>query len=391
MEREREATPAQPTVPDVRLGGRYRVGPLIGRGGMAEVFDAYDEALERPVAVKRLRPEFGDDADLRRRFAREARAAGRITHPNVVAIYDVGEQGDVPYLVMERLPGRTLHDELAGGAVPPRRLRVLATDILGGLGAAHRCGILHRDVKPANVLLDESDRAKVGDFGIAHVSDELHHTSTGLVLGTLAYLPPERLAGGAATAAGDLYGAGVVLFEAATGRAAFAADSPLALTHAVAHDTPGFGVEERRRLDPGFAAAVERAMAKDPDHRFASAEAMLAALLGEGRTDPDAAAPTVPVRTGLPRTERLVAPTPASTPTTRSEPVARPDAPRRRRRLLLAVAVVLAAVAVTTAALVTGSDRAGAPTPTPSTSTPAGSTPPQLGRALDGLDRAIDR
>jgi len=168
MEREREATPAQPTVPDVRLGGRYRVGPLIGRGGMAEVFDAYDEALERPVAVKRLRPEFGDDADLRRRFAREARAAGRITHPNVVAIYDVGEQGDVPYLVMERLPGRTLHDELAGGAVPPRRLRVLATDILGGLGAAHRCGILHRDVKPANVLLDESDRAKVGDFGGEH-------------------------------------------------------------------------------------------------------------------------------------------------------------------------------------------------------------------------------
>jgi serine/threonine protein kinase len=381
MDRERTAA----SVSDGRLGGRYRLGAPIGRGGMAEVFDAYDEVLQRPVAVKRLRPEFGDDPDLRRRFAREARAAGRITHPNVVAIYDVGEQADVPYLVMERLPGRTLHDELAGGAVPARRLRVLATDILGGLGAAHRCGILHRDVKPANVLLDESDRAKVGDFGIAHVSDELHHTSTGLVLGTLSYLPPERLAGGAATAAGDLYGAGIVLFEAATGRAAFAADSPLALTHAVAHDTPRFGVEERRRLDPGFAAAVERAIAKDPADRFASADTMLAALLGDDRTDPAGAAPTAPVRTRIPPTERLVAP--ETTPTTRDEP----DARRRRRRLLVAVAVVLAAVAVTTAAVVTGSDGSGAPTPTPSTSTPAGSTPPQLGRALDGLDRAIDR
>src|SRR3954465_2932263 len=258
MERERDGT--RVSVSDGRLGGRYRLGAPIGRGGMAEVFDAYDEVLQRPVAVKRLRPEFGAAPDLRRRFAREARAAGRITHPNVVAIYDVGEQADVPYLVMERLPGRTLHDELAGGAVPARRLRVLATDILGGLGAAHRCGILHRDVKPANVLLDESDRAKVGDFGIAHVSDELHHTSTGLVLGTLSYLPPERLAGGAATAAGDLYATGLLLFEGAPGRAAFPSDTPLGLAQAVATQVPAFRPDERSRLGEPLVPAVTRAM-----------------------------------------------------------------------------------------------------------------------------------
>src|SRR5205085_9201598 len=130
--------------------------------------------------------------------------------------------------------------------------------------------------------------------------------------------------------------------------------SALALTHAVAHDTPGFAVEERRRLDPGFAAAVERAMAKDPEDRFASAEAMLAALLGDDRTDPPTAAPTVPVRTRVPPTERLVTPAPAPTPTTRDQPGVRSPARRRRRRMLVAVAVVLAALAVATAALVAG-------------------------------------
>ncbi len=204
----REPASAAPASTDDRIGGRYRIGETIGHGGMGDVFAAFDESLQRPVAVKRLRAEYVGDADLRRRFSREARAAGRITHPNVVAIYDVGEQHGVPCIVMERLSGRTLHDELRAGPVPMPRLRTLAIEILGGLGAAHRDRILHRDMKPGNVLLDETGHAKVGDFGIALVSDDAHHTSTGLVLGTLAYLPPERLAGGAATVAGDLYSTG---------------------------------------------------------------------------------------------------------------------------------------------------------------------------------------
>ncbi len=392
MDRDSRPASTPPTAPAERLGGRYRLGTLIGHGGMAEVVAAFDESLQRPVAVKRLRAEYTHDADLRRRFVREAGAAGRITHPNVVAIYDVGEHDGVPYFVMERLPGRTLHDEIGTGPIPQPRLRILAAEILGGLGAAHRLGILHRVVKPGNVLLDETGRAKVGDFGIAHVSDDMHHTTAGLVLGTLSYLPPERLAGGVATPAGDLYGVGVLLFEAATGRAAFRAESPLALTHAVATDLPTFGVEDRRRLDPGFVRAVERAMAKEPADRFPSTDAMLAALLDEASAGPGALPPTLPVRTGVPPTERL--PTDARPVGTSPSPASVRPPTRRRRWLLLAAALVVVALgALTAVAVLAGSDPTSTPPPirTPSTRTPPGSTPPQLGRSLDGLDQAIDR
>lgn len=379
-----------PTSTDDIVGGRYRVGPLIGHGGMADVFAAFDESLQRPVALKRLRSEHAGDADLRRRFSREARATGRITHPNVVAIFDVGSEDEAPFFVMERLPGRTLHDELHAGPIPMPRLRMLAAEILGGLDAAHRHGILHRDMKPANVLLDERGHAKVGDFGVALVRDDVHHTSTGLVLGTLAYLPPERLAGGPATAGGDLYATGILLFEAATGRAAFRADSPLALAHAVSHDVPSFDAGERARLDPVFVDAVERATAKDPAARFTSADAMRAALIDADDLSPARRA-TVPVRTSVPRTERLVAA--PSPPQPAPETPASGDRPGRHRlRRLIALAVVLVAVLVTTVAVLARSGADGDPArPTPVTTTPSGSTPPRLAHALDELDRAIGR
>ena len=353
---------------------------------MADVFDGFDEALQRPVAVKRLRPELAEDPDLRRRFAREARAGARIAHPNVVAIYDVGEHVGSPFFVMERLPGPSLHDELHAGPIPTARLRKLAAEILGALGAAHRLGILHRDVKPANVLLDETGHAKVGDFGIAQVSDELHHTSTGLVLGTLSYLPPERLAGGPATPEGDLYGCGVLLFEAATGRPAFRADTPLALTRAVAMDEPTFRPAERERLGAGFVAAVTRAMAKDPADRFATADEMLDALRSRPGDPPATvravAAPTVPVHAEEPATHRLPAARRAVVP-----------GRRRRRHVAIGAGVIVLALAAGSAVALAGLDAPDAPRPasTSATSTPPGSTPVRLGRALDGLDRAIDR
>lgn len=362
---------------------------------MADVLDGFDESLRRPVAIKRLRAEYADDADLRRRFAREARAGGRIAHPNVVAIYDVGDHDGAPFFVMERLPGRTLHDELAGGPVAKPRLRTLATEILGALGAAHRLGILHRDVKPANVLLDEQGHAKVADFGIAHVSDDAHHTSTGLVLGTMAYLPPERLAGGAASPAGDLYATGILLFEAATGRAAFRADSPLALARDVATKLPTFRPEDRRRLDPRFVVAVERAMAKEPADRFASADGMLAALVGADSPAPADPAPTLRARTTVPPTRRLPpGPTtaPASGGATRRSTVERPSR-RRPLRLTVVAGIVLLALGVGTVMLLdgSGSPTGSGTTDTPSTSSPTGSTRGRFGHALDELDRAIDR
>jgi serine/threonine-protein kinase len=367
-----------------RLAHRYRLGARIGRGGMADVFEAYDESLRRPVAIKRLRAEHTEDPDLHRRFAREARAGAQIHHPNVVAIYDVGDDAGAPFFVMERLPGRTLHDETAGGALPMPRVRELAIEILGALGAAHRLGILHRDVKPANVLLDEHGHAKLGDFGIAHVSDDIHHTTTGLVLGTLSYLAPERLAGAPATPAADLYATGILLFEAATGRTAFRADSPLALTRAVAHDLPTFTPDDRRRLEPRFVAAVERAIAKEPADRFESVDGMVAAI-GTDRAA-SAATPTAPVRTTVPPTGRL-----PNRPTTAPASGAPRHSWRRLRTALFAVAALAAAVG---ALAIAGSS--GSPTPTPpsastSTSTPTPSVPGAFGRALDGIDRSIGR
>ena len=149
------------------LGGRYRLGALLGRGGMAEVYDAVDERLDRPVAVKLLRPTMALRHDVRRRFESEARSAARLSHPNAVAVFDTGQDGDVPWLVMERLPGETLADRMQRGPLDADWVRRMAGDVLGALGAAHAAGLVHRDVKPGNILLDDNDCAKVADFGIA--------------------------------------------------------------------------------------------------------------------------------------------------------------------------------------------------------------------------------
>ena len=386
-------SPGPAPTPDAgdRLAGRYRLGAVIGRGGMAEVVEAFDNSLGRAVAVKRLRPEYAHDADVRRRFTREARAGARIHHPNVVAIYDVGEHAGVPFLVMERLPGITLHDEIGAGPRSGLALRELAVDMLGAIGAAHGLGILHRDIKPANVLLDEHGRPKVGDFGIAVVQDDVHHTSTGLVLGTLSYLAPERLAGAPATPAADLYAAGVVLFEVATGRPAFRADSPLALARAVADDEPVFTAEDRTRLDPRFVAAVRRAMAKDPVDRFESAEGMVAAITAGGPA-PEEAPATLPVRTAPAPTRRLEHAVPAATP--RTVPEVGTPRPRRARRVRAAAlgAVLLLAGAAGVIAVASQSGSSNPPAPgVPPSSAPVRTGSGPLDRALDGIDRSIGR
>ncbi|MDP9389711.1 MAG: serine/threonine protein kinase, partial [Actinomycetota bacterium] len=263
------------------LAGRYRLGNLLGRGGMAEVYDGHDERLDRPVAVKLLRPDMAANAEIRERFEVEAWAAARLSHANVVGVFDTGEDDGEPFIVMERLPGDTLADRMGNGPLDEQWLRRVAGDVLAALAAAHAAGLVHRDVKPGNILLGADGRAKVADFGIAksaEVASDL--TGTGVLVGTPAYLAPERLDGHPATPRSDLYSVGVVLYEALTGTKPFPGATPVAVAAAVAHHQPTPLREARPGVDPGFAAGVERAMSKDPAARPASAREMAVLLAG---------------------------------------------------------------------------------------------------------------
>jgi tRNA A-37 threonylcarbamoyl transferase component Bud32 len=200
------------------IAGRYKIGALLGRGGMAEVYEGHDDRLQRPVAVKVLRPDMASREDVRNRFEFEARHAARLSHPNVVGVYDTGEDDGIPFLVMELLPGQTLADTIANGPVDQDWLKRIAGDVLQALGAAHAAGIVHRDIKPANIVIGVDECAKVTDFGIAKTlevaaEDQAGHdlTSTNQLVGTPAYLAPERIDGSPATPRSDLYSLGIVL------------------------------------------------------------------------------------------------------------------------------------------------------------------------------------
>jgi serine/threonine-protein kinase len=308
------------------LGGRYELRGILGRGGMAEVRDGWDRRLDRPVAVKLLHPAFSVQPDSRARFESEARAAAGLNHPHIVAVHDSGEHDGTPYIVMERLSGRTLADELMRGPMPQARVRALLDDVLSALAAAHAAGILHRDVKPANVLLTASGDVKVADFGIAK-SAESPATMTGQVVGTMAYLSADRVAGRPATVADDLYAVGVIGYEALTGHKPFPQENLVALARAIADDTPPPLSMVRPDVDPALVSVIERAMARDPQWRFPSADAMRAALFSVPQ--PISARPPT-----------MVMPEPLPPPTTMA--VAPVAAPNRNRRILFVAAALFA-------------------------------------------------
>ncbi|MDQ5807601.1 MAG: serine/threonine protein kinase, partial [Actinomycetota bacterium] len=210
----------------IALPDRYKVLGRVATGGMATVYRAEDGVLGREVAVKILAPHVAVDPTSRQRFEREARTAARVgDHPNVVTIYDIGEVGENAFIVMELYRGGTIADRLRdGGPVPRVQTLQWLDEAAAGLGYAHGRGVVHRDVKPANLLLDESGRLAVGDFGIARLADESSLTQAGTVLGTAAYLSPEQAMGEAASAASDRYSLGVVAFELLTGKRPFAGD-----------------------------------------------------------------------------------------------------------------------------------------------------------------------
>ncbi len=270
---------APPTV----IAGRYRIETPLGSGGMAMTYLARDLVLDRPVAVKVLRLTDSQATDLAR-FEREARAAAAVSHPNVVQVFDAGQDGDLRYIVMERVDGGDLAHLIRERAPLPLEEAVRITaDILRGLAAIHQAGIVHRDVKPANVLIDRQGRAKLTDFGIARRSDDPTLTGPVELLGTAAYVAPERVRGEPATPASDLYAVGVILYELLTGHVPFPGQTPEELLAQHLHAAPVPPRRWRRDIPPALEQVVLRALAKDPGARYRSAEAMLAALQTAGQ------------------------------------------------------------------------------------------------------------
>jgi hypothetical protein len=308
---------------EVLVAGRYRLCERLGAGAMGTVWSAIDERLAREVAVKLGRRDLGEGTEGRLRAEREAALAARLNHPNAVAVYDGGVDDDIPFLVMERLSGATLRDRLAAGPLDDHELGRLAADLLAVLGAAHRASLLHRDVKPSNVLVGNLGEWKLGDFGIAKPLDEGVDdlTRVGMVVGTPAYLAPERHLGAPATVAADLFSAAVLLREAAGA-------GPSATGEA---DPP------RSRRRRAFLAALEPALSPDPAARYADADAMADALVAADRSARpprrgSAAAPTVAVPVAAPPAGR----SPDSAPTAQldagevpTRALARPTAPTR--------------------------------------------------------------
>lgn len=282
-------------VPDI-LAARYRLRALLGQGGMGEVYDGWDERLQRPVAVKVLRPELASNPDIRLRFETEARTAATLNHPNVVAIHDSGDDHGVPFIVMERLPGRTLSDDIAERSMSPQRVRTVLIDVLAAVSAAHAAGILHRDIKPGNVLFTAEGTVKVADFGIAKTA-ETAPTATGEVLGTVAYLSPERIAGRPATASDDLYALGVVGYEALAGRRPFSGDNILSLAQNIVTQQPQPLSSVRPDVDPSLIRVVEQAMAHRHDSRFTSADGMRVALISSASSVAQPLSTTTPITT----------------------------------------------------------------------------------------------
>jgi eukaryotic-like serine/threonine-protein kinase len=264
----------------ITLPDRYRVVRHIANGGMASVWEAHDELLDRPVAVKVLAAHLAEDDRARRRFAREARmAAGVSSHPHVVTIYDVAEYDGKSFIVMELLRGGTVADRLRSGAdISHRQALRWLHEAGSALDAAHDLGMVHRDVKPANMLLDEKDRLAIADFGIARLGLEDQITQTGQVLGTAAYISPEQALGEPATDASDRYALAVVAFELLTGGKPFTAENFAAQARAHVEDEPPLASERDIDIPPAVDAVLDRGMAKEPHDRWESAGEMVGAL-----------------------------------------------------------------------------------------------------------------
>jgi hypothetical protein len=262
------------------LVDRYELGPVLGQGGMARVHQGLDRQLGRRVAIKVLAPPFDRDGEFVERFRREARAAAGLSHPNIVAVFDSGSDDGTHFIVTELVEGQTLADRLRrDGPMPPADAVAVAVDVARALAAAHARGLIHRDIKPGNVMLLPDGRVKVVDFGIARAAGSDTLTHTGVVLGSTAYLSPEQAGGQPVDERADLYSLGCVLYEMLTGRVPFSADTPIATMYRhVNEDAPP--PSTIAPVQSELEDVVLRCLEKDPKRRFASAAELEAALLG---------------------------------------------------------------------------------------------------------------
>ncbi|HEY7147807.1 MAG TPA: protein kinase, partial [Gaiellaceae bacterium] len=272
------------------ISGRYELEQLVGSGGMSNVFRAHDRLLERTVAIKILHEQYTRDADYVERFRREARAVAQLAHPNIVTVIDRGEQDGRQYIVFEYVDGLNLKDLSARGPLDPDEAIRLALQVARALSFAHERGLVHRDVKPQNVLLNDDGQAKVTDFGIARSLDVHGVTQTGTVLGTSDYIAPEQARGQKVDPKTDIYSLGAVLYELLTGEVPYAGDNFVAVAMRHVNEPPPSVLERRPDCPLRLDLAIQRAMAKDPEQRFESMTdfcAELEACLGElnGRGD----------------------------------------------------------------------------------------------------------
>ena len=287
-------------------GGRYQLRDLLGEGGMASVHLAYDAVLDRQVAIKTLHTELGREQAFRERFRREAQSVAKLTHTNIVSVFDTGEDelegvGTTPYIVMEYVEGRPLssvldEDVRQYGAMPADKALKITADVLAALEISHEMGLVHRDIKPGNVMMTKRNVVKVMDFGIARAmqSGVTSMTQTGMVVGTPQYLSPEQALGRGVDARSDLYSVGIMLFQLVTGRLPFDADSPLAIAYAHVQEEPVAPSSINRSLPPAVDALVARALKKNPNERFPSAEAMRSECLRVAQSLTPAAPSIVP-------------------------------------------------------------------------------------------------
>ncbi|MGW2516065.1 protein kinase domain-containing protein [Streptomyces sp. NPDC001617] len=293
-------------------GGRYQLRDLLGQGGMASVHLAYDSVLDRQVAIKTLHTELGREPAFRERFRREAQAVAKLTHTNIVSVFDTGEdtvgEATTPYIVMEYVEGRPLGsvldtDARQFGAMPADKALKVTADVLAALEISHEMGLVHRDIKPGNVMVTKRGVVKVMDFGIARAmqSGVTSMTQTGMVVGTPQYLSPEQALGRGVDARSDLYSVGVMLFQLVTGRLPFDADSPLAIAYAHVQEEPVAPSSINRALPPAVDALVARALKKNPNERFPNAVAMRDECLrvaASFQAAPPSIVPSAPAQSG---------------------------------------------------------------------------------------------